>query len=355
MDGKVTVVVGGQYGSEGKGVIVAYLADRYDVHVRVGGPNAGHSFFSSGKVWKMQVIPCGWKNPNANLVLGRGMLINPEILMREIEMIEEFDPLIRTRLFVDSKAGILSEEFVQQENHTKGAIHKRIGSTGEGVGAAREARVSRGRVPFKLFEDIAEEYGLKSIMVDDTPTLIENWRKEGKDIMVEGTQGSALSMIHGPYPFVTSHDTNAAQMIADIGISPLNVTDIILVCRSYPIRVAGNSGPLKNETNWMEISKKFDREVIERTTVTKKVRRVGEWDEELVRQAVVLNAPTALAFTFADYVNPGDEGVCRYEGLSKETKDFVKYLEKTFKTPVVFVGTGAEDNDWQVVERKILK
>src|SRR5690606_3570968 len=82
--GHVLAVVGAQYGSEGKGVIVNHIANRYQVHVRVGGPNAGHSFVHKGRVWKMQVIPCGWTNPDAILVLGRGMLVNPETLALEL-------------------------------------------------------------------------------------------------------------------------------------------------------------------------------------------------------------------------------------------------------------------------------
>ncbi|KKK79193.1 hypothetical protein LCGC14_2835950, partial [marine sediment metagenome] len=141
--GTVTALVGAQYGSEGKGVIAAKIAHLYSVHVRTGGPNAGHSFIHEGKVHVQQVIPCGWKNPRAKLVIGAGMLLDMGQLRREIRVIEKYDPGILDRLWIDSAAGVLDPRFHEQEGGTKGEIHERIGSTGEGVGAARVARINR--------------------------------------------------------------------------------------------------------------------------------------------------------------------------------------------------------------------
>ena len=346
----VLAVVGAQYGSEGKGVIVNYLANRYHVHVRTGGPNAGHSFIHKGRVWKMQVIPCGWTNPEAILVLGRGMLVNPEILLRELEAIRGVDPTIDDRLIIDTQAGILDRSFHEEEGGTEGELHQRIGSTGEGVGAARIARIRRDPSRFKLAKDIADEYGLRRYLRENTPKLLQQYLKGGQNILLEGTQGSGLSLIHGPWPYVTSHDTNAAQLAADAGIPPMLVTRVLLVVRTYPIRVAGNSGPLKNELTWEEISRRVGKQVVERTTVTNKVRRIGEWDEELLDNAITLNRPTSIAITFMDYLSPQDEGKTQWGDLSSDTaKRFIRYVESRFRVQVSLIGTGGPN--WNIVDR----
>lgn len=347
-EGMIVALVGGQFGSEGKGIIAHHLANDFGVHVRVGGPNAGHSFYmngANGEKFVQQVVPCGWTNSGAKLVLGRGMLINLDILKKEVNKIKEIDPLIETRIFIDDLAGVLSPEFAKGEGHVDGEIHKRIGSTGEGVGLAREARISRGRIPFKLIRDVLNENPwLEPMVACDTPELILKWRSEGNNVMLEGTQGSGLSLIHhGHYPYCTSHDTNAAQLCADIGIPPQLVDSVILVCRTYPIRVAGNSGVLRNEISWDDLSEKLGKDVRETTTVTKKVRRIGEWDPRLVAEAVTLNAPVAIALMFMDYVTPGDEGQTVYANLSRRSKEFVTMVETQTGVPVGFIGTGGTD------------
>lgn len=348
--GRVLAVVGAQYGSEGKGVIVNHVANRYQVHVRVGGPNAGHSFVHRGRVWKMQVIPCGWTNPEATLVLGRGMLVNPETLMLELREIEQVDPTIYDRLLIDGQAGVLDPAFEREEGGTAGELHQRIGSTGKGVGAARIARIQRDSSRFKLMRDVAKQYGLERCLVEDTPRFLQDRLAKGDNILLEGTQGSGLSLIHGPWPHVTSHDTNAAQLAADVGLPPRLVARVLLVARTYPIRVAGNSGPLKNELTWEEISRRVGKQVMERTTVTNKTRRVGEWDEALIDRAVTLNGPTSMAITFIDYLSPGDEGKTRWEDLSDTAKRFVDYVERRWRVPVPLIGTGG--SVWNVIERE---
>src|SRR5690606_30399683 len=182
--GHALAVVGAQYGSEGKGVIVNHIANRYRVHVRVGGPNAGHSFVHKGRIWKMQVIPCGWTNPEATLVLGRGMLMNPDILLRELEAIREVDPTIDDRLIIDTHTGVLDRSFHEEEGGTEGELHQRIGSTGEGVGAARIARIRRDSSRFKLVKDIADGYGLQRYLRENTPKLLQRYLDNGQNILL---------------------------------------------------------------------------------------------------------------------------------------------------------------------------
>lgn len=306
--GKLTVLVGGQYGSEGKGAVAAHIADRYDIHVRVGSPNAGHTIYWNGEKHVMQVIPCGWINPKARIVIGSGALINMRLLMKELVHIMQYYPDFLKRLCIDENAGILDERFHEEEGGVNGEMHRRIGSTGEGVGPARIARLQRDPDKFRQFKDVAEEYGLEQCIYNNTSGWLAWNQDSGYNILIEGTQGSGLSLLHSHWPYCTSIDTNAAGIISEVGIAPSRVTDVLMVVRTYPIRVAGNSGPMKNEITWEDISDNIGQNVEERTTVTKKVRRVAEWDQELFEKSYTLNAPTEIALMFADYLDPEISG-----------------------------------------------
>ena len=303
--GKLTVLVGGQYGSEGKGAIAAHIANDYNVHIRVGSPNAGHTIYWSGEKHVMQSIPCGWINPNASIVIGRGALLNMKQFMKELVHIMQYYPDFLNRLVIDEEAGILDERFHEEEGGVNGEMHRRIGSTGEGVGPARIARLKRDKNEFRQFKDIAEEYGLEKCMCHNTPRMVADCQDAGLNILIEGTQGSALSLLHSYYPYCTSIDTNAAGIISEVGIAPSRVTDVLMVCRTYPIRVAGNSGPMENEITWEELNKRMGKDITpEKTTVTHKIRRIAEWDDALFKQSCILNAPTQIALTFTDYIDP---------------------------------------------------
>ena len=305
MNGKLTVLVGGQYGSEGKGAVSAFIANDYDVHVRVGSPNAGHTFYWNSAKHVMQSIPCGWVNPDAKIIIGRGALLNMKQLMKELVHILHYYPNFLDRLIIDENAGVLDEKFHEMEGGTEGEMHRRIGSTGEGVGPARMARIARDPGQFRLFKDVAEEYGLQKCMTKDTPRFIACMQDAGMNILIEGTQGSGLSLLHSYWPYCTSIDTNAAGIISEVGIAPSRVTNVLMICRTYPIRVAGNSGPMKNEITWEELGQRIGRDIApEKTTVTKKIRRIAEWDDDLFNTSCVLNAPTEIALTFADYIDP---------------------------------------------------
>lgn len=343
---KLTVVVGGQYGSEGKGAIVAHIANDYQVHVRVGSPNAGHTIYWRGAKHVMQSIPCGWINPDAKIVIGRGALLNMKQFMKELVHIMQYYPDFMKRLYIDPEAGILSEKFHEQEGGIYGEMHKRIGSTGEGVGPARVARINRDPEQFKQFKNVAEEYGLEQCLATNTPRLLAEWQEAGANVLIEGTQGSALSLLHSHWPYCTSIDTNAAGIISEVGIAPAHVTDVLMVCRTYPIRVAGNSGPMEGETSWEELAAKTNGYIKpEKTTVTKKVRRVAEWDDNLFEQSCILNRPTEIALTFADYVDPALAGTTSAEDVW-DSVELMKFFEdhalSAMGTMVKYVGTGPD-------------
>lgn len=351
MSGHVLAVVGAQYGSEGKGAVVHAIANEYTIHVRTGGPNAGHTFYHEGRKWVQQVIPCGWTNPNALMVIGRGMLLDLEILKKELDAIAEVDPTIHERLIIDERCMVLDERHHHSEGGVDGELHKRIGSTGEGVGAARIARLQRDPLKIKMLRDSVSTFGpwfgdqegwLRKLMTRDTPGLMYEAIRNGKNVLLEGTQGSGLSLIHGPWPYVTTADTNAAQLCADAGIAPTILDQTMLVMRTYPIRVAGNSGPLYNEMTWERLSAQIGVPVEERTTVTKKVRRVGEFDIFQIREAVVLNRPTSIALTFLDYAFPTLKGRDDPTDLTEDACNYLENLEDLCDAPVVLAQTGPD-------------
>jgi adenylosuccinate synthase len=361
--GKVVAIVGGQYGSEGKGVICHHLADQFDIAVRVGGPNAGHSFWFQHPEghWTKEVVqqlPVAWTNKDATLVIGPGAVVDLEQLRKEMAHVHStFDPNIRQRVRISAHAFPLTGKHHSLEGGTEGDMHRKIGSTGHGVGAARHDRMARdpstnGTVPIGQMSNYElRGYGLGNENVyEDIPSYLHSRLLQGGNVLLEGTQGSGLSLIHGPWPYCTSADTNAAQLIADAGIGPRLLDRIIMVCRTYPIRVAGNSGPMHNEITWEELNRRMGKSgITEQTTVTKKTRRIAEWDEDLVLRASVLNTPTDIAITFLDYISPEDEGKECADNLSFKSRSFIEYVETLLGISATLCGTGGPH--WSVIER----
>jgi adenylosuccinate synthase len=334
----VDVVVGGQYGSEGKGQIAAHIAPEYDVLVRVGGPNAGHSVFEDSRISKFHHIPSGARaNPNAQLIFGAGGVLNPKKILDEANQ-NEIDI---ERLAIDPQAMVITEKDIQDEI----ALTKGIGSTGQGVGAAT-ARKIMGRLPGEriLARDVPE---LKPYL-RDTGAMLDRAFWAGKKVLLEGTQGTGLSLHHGPYPFVTSRDTTVAGCLAEAGISPSRVRKVVMVCRSYPIRVQnpdhGTSGELVQELTWKEIAKRAHLdpkklEQAEMTTTTHRKRRVCEFDWALLRKSASLNAPTDIALTFSDYLHKDNRDARRFEQLDKDTIRFIEEMERIAAAPVSLIST----------------
>lgn len=324
MFGRVTVVVGGQFGSEAKGKVISFLADEFDVAVRTGSPNAGHTVFYNGEEYRLQQIPATFVNQKCILCIGAGSLIHPDTLVKEVERTDT-----KKRLFIDPQAGIIEEKHLAQERE----LIRSIGSTGKGCGAALSDRIRRK--DFLLAKDV-----FKGFQIAKTAEILNHGINEGKNVLVEGTQGFGLSLYHGKYPFVTSRDTSAANFLAEAGISPRLATEIILVVRTYPIRVAGNSGPFPKEITWKELSRRVGRNIEETSTVTQKVRRVAEFDEGIVKEAILINRPTGIALQFLNYLYPEDEGKNSWESLSGEAKTYIEKMESNLGVPITLIGTG---------------
>jgi adenylosuccinate synthase len=344
----VDVLIGGQYGSEGKGNIVAYLAREYDVMVRVGGPNAGHTVASSNGTFTYHHLPSGSREVTARLLLGPGMTIRLSGLMKEIETCG----IGVERLFIDPQATIIEDEDIETE---KGHLVSTIASTGSGSGAAAARRIlSRGKATIRLAKDVEElrpYVGSPGNYHGCTSARLEEAYRSGHSILLEGTQGSGLSIFHGDYPHVTSRDTNVAGCLAEAGISPSRIRKILMVIRPMPIRVGDPdgdkghiSGILKHATTFDEIAKFAELEAdalnaAEKTSTTNRNRKVGwfEWDQ--FRKACALNAPTDIVLTFADYLKATNRNARRFEQLDPDTIKFVEELERVSQAPVSLINT----------------
>jgi adenylosuccinate synthase len=176
---------------------------------------------------------------------------------------------------------------------------------------------------------------------------------DGKKALVEGTQGFGLSLYHSEYyPHCTSRDTTASGFLSEVGISPRMVTEVVLVLRTFPIRVAGQqAGFLRDEITWEQIRAEsgYPFVIEERTSVTKTIRRVGRFDWNLARAAIVVNRPTRIAINGLDYMDFNDFGVLQEEALSTKARVFLEELNKELATPIGYLGVGPALN--QIIER----
>ena len=339
----VDVVVGGNYGSEGKGNIAFYLAPEYDILMRVGGPNAAHTVYPTSRgTFTHFSLPSGTLAGQAVLVLGPGAVVDPPELLREIADCG----VDHDRLSIDPHVMVIEARDREEEID----LGETIGSTKSGTGAATSRRLLRGS-DVCLARDVPD---LRPF-VRPTYEILEDAYSSGKRIMLEGTQGSGLSLHHGPYPYVTSRDTNVSGCLAEAGIAPARVRRIVMVTRTYPIRVEGNSGPLTTELVWEDIEQRSGQVGLkekERTSKTNRLRRVGEPEWDLLRRSALYNGPTDIALTFADYLSIENEKAWRYEQLTEETLRYVEEVERVTGARVSLISTGFMPNRG-IIDRRL--
>src|ERR1017187_7143363 len=334
-----TIVVGGQYGSEGKGKVTALLASRLNSPwlVRCGGPNSGHTVRIDGADVILRQVPCCAEPHKATFCLAAGCVIDETVLLNELDLLK----IDRNRIVIDPRAVIVTEQDREAERNEL----RHIASTCSGNGAALVRRMSRrGEVP--LVKDSSMLRG--RCRIETVAPLLHRTLDRGGDVVVEGTQGFALSLLHGPdYPFVTSRDTTAAGFAMEVGLSPRLIDNIVVVLRTFPIRVGGTSGPFANEISWDDIRRISGAPVTvpEYTSVTKRLRRVATFDIDAAKTACRYNAPTSLAVMGLDRLEYVNSGVRNPEGLSASARAFVERLELTTGVPVAIVGTGFSTDD----------
>lgn len=309
-DQVVSVVFGGQAGSEGKGAIVGFMARRHEYRAAICSfmTNAGHTFVNKDGKVVVQQLPVAFVNRDIpHILIGAGSAITLSQLEKELN---EFDGEwnVVARLGIHPRAMIIDDVDVEweKENLTY------LGSTQKGCGAALGRKAMRSQT-VRMARDIPQ---LKDFL-KDTTMMVNQIIEDGGSVMVEGSQGFDLDINHGiSYPFCTSRGTTPQQTLADCGIAITDVTDIVSVLRTYPIRVGnvydasgaqiGHSGPFGGaELTWEEITKRSGSPVPleERTTVTKRVRRIFEMDYHRLATMKRVCDPNMVALTFTDYLD----------------------------------------------------
>ncbi len=344
-------IIGLQYGSEGKGNIAAALAPLYDGAVRVGAPNAGHTIIKDDVTYKMRQIPCAWVNPKCRLFIGPGGLINQEVLAKELYELPDSVP---HRLRIDRNAGVVTPDHIKEEEDQR--FNERLGSTAEGIGVAQAHKVRRTLT-------IAGETEALAAYITDVAREVNTMIDEGQNIQLEGTQGFGLCLNHGYYPYTTSRDILAASLLSDVGLAPSVNRFVFGVMRTYPIRVAGNSGPMgAKELTWPEVAARAGYDHIEeRTTVTKRIRRVSEIDWDLLARAVMTNRPTGVFITFADYLDAKLKGINEWDTLMESgvVRTFVEEIKTKLGVTILGLTTGPRTTDiayspeWRIIEERI--
>lgn len=330
----VTIVVGGQYGSEGKGKVVALRASQVPAPwlVRCGGPNSGHTVTVGGKDVILRQVPCCSQPDRAFFCLSAGCVIDESILLRELDLLG----ISRDRIIVDPRAVIVTDFDREEERRELGGI----GSTCSGTGSAQIRRMSRQR-GVRLSGD--SEAISARCRVETVAPLLHREIDSGNHIIIEGTQGFALSLLHGAvYPFVTSRDTTAAGFAMEVGLSPRVIDEIVMVIRTFPIRVGGTSGPFSRETTWEEVAllSGAPEAIPEYTSVTKRLRRVAHFDLDAVKIACNYNRPTSLAVMGMDRLDYVNRGITEMRNLTPRASKFLNELELATGVPVEFAGTG---------------
>jgi adenylosuccinate synthase len=347
--GFVDVLIGGQYGSEGKGQIVNYLMREYDLVVRVGGPNAGHTVPEADeKSYIYHHIPSGARTHDAHYALAPGMVVNVKKLLEEIADCK----LDYHHLSIDPKVMTISDEDIVAEE----GLYERIGSTKQGVGAATARRITdRGKDSVLMASKVPD----LAHYIRPTYDVVFDALAANKRILIEGTQGTGLSLYHGAYPYVTSRDTTVAGCLSEVGVAPGRIRKVIMVCRTYPIRVESppnsSSGRFSLEIDWGIVSERSglprkQLEDAEHTSTTKRKRRVGEFDWSLLRQAAFLNGPTDIALTFTDYLCSKNASAYRFEQLQDDTIKFIEEVERVAGAPVSLISTGKGER--RVIDRR---
>lgn len=327
----VSVVVGGQFGSEGKGKVSKIFAQKYEATavVRVGGINSGHTVIDQAKNPVIfRILPTAAIDKTAYCVLSAGSYLDVDLLFQEIKQ-AGIEP---SKVKIHPNAAVITQEQIEMERDSN--LPSRIGSTGSGTGAAVSMRVARSPA-FLRAKDVET---LRPFLCD-TSELLRAELFKGHEILIEGTQGFGLSNLHSQYyPYATSRDTTAAGFVSEAGLSPFDVTNIIMVIRSFPIRVSGKSGTLPNEITWDDVTKRANSRspIEEYTSVTKKLRRVGEFDADIVRKAITVNRPNQIVLNHMDYIyDTVDES-----GSTRQR--FLEDVQRKIDANIQYIGTDPE-------------
>jgi len=332
----IDVLLGLQWGDEGKGKIVDFLAAQYDIIARFqGGPNAGHTLYVNGKKVVLHTIPSGVFQPHCLNLIGNGVVIDPVILKKEIGTILELRPDMLQRLFVSRRAHLILPTHRALDAASEAAKGKeKIGSTLKGIGPAYMDKTGRnglrvGDVLSRNFDEkyaqlkgkhleMLRQYGqevnweewepafldavgfLRTLQVVNAEYWLDNHLDDGKKVLAEGAQGSMLDIDFGTYPFVTSSNTIAAGVCNGLGVAPSRIGEVYGISKAYCTRVGGGPFPTELEDETGDALRKAGSEF---GATTGRPRRCGWMDLVALRYAVMLSGVTRLIITKADVLD----------------------------------------------------
>jgi adenylosuccinate synthase len=331
---KNIVVVGAQWGDEGKGKVVDYLAGSFDYIARcAGGHNAGHTVIIGEQRFVLQLIPCGILRPGRKAVIGAGVVVDLEALVNEIEMLAAAGVDVNGRLFLSNRAHLIFPYHRQVEKAAESSRgSSKIGTTSRGIGPTYEDKMARRGLRVcdlldeasftRKVEAVVKEKGIvyralsgepldaggvitRALelavrvrgFVCDTAALLNVAMAEGQSVMIEGAQGTMLDIDHGTYPYVTSSSASVGGACSGLGIPPTKISGVIGVSKAYTTRVG--SGPFPTEMPDLEAKEVRDRGK-EYGAVTGRPRRCGWLDLAVLRYAVMLNGIESLVVTKLD-------------------------------------------------------
>jgi adenylosuccinate synthase len=336
------VVVGSQWGDEGKGKIVDWLSEQADIVVRFqGGHNAGHTLVIDGAIYKLSLLPSGVVRPGKLSVIGNGVVLDPRALIEEIDRLAGQGVSVTPDNLRIAENATLILPLHQQLDVARETSNSasRIGTTGRGIGPAYEDKVGRRAIRLMDLADLPalggkidrllshhnalrRGLGLEQLAgsaikdqlasvaprvlpyMDSVWSLLDRKRREGKRILFEGAQGALLDIDHGTYPFVTSSNTVAAQAATGSGLGPSAIGYVLGICKAYTTRVG--EGPFPTEQD-NEIGRRIGERGREFGTVTGRPRRCGWFDAVLVHQTVRTSGINGLALTKLDILDGFDE------------------------------------------------
>ena len=340
--GKNVVILGSQWGDEGKGKIVDLLTDKASMVARFqGGHNAGHTLVIDGKKTALHLIPSGILRDHVTCVIGNGVVLAPDALFKEINMLEERGVEVRERLQVSGSCPLILPYHIDIDQARAPSLGKsKIGTTGRGIGPAYEDKVARRALRLsdmvnmdRFAEKLAtvleyhnfaltQYYKVEPVDFDETLALAKTWaeallpmmadvtdilhtaREAGENILFEGAQGSLLDIDHGTYPFVTSSNTTAGGTATGSGFGPMYLDYVLGITKAYTTRVG--SGPFPTELH-CEIGNYLGEKGHEFGTTTGRERRCGWFDAVALRRAVRINSITGICLTKLDVLDGLEE------------------------------------------------
>jgi adenylosuccinate synthase len=326
----LNVILDGFHGDGGKGVLNSYLVleDNAAANIKSKGPSAGHTTTYNGNVYKLRMVPTGFPNPDTQLLMCVGSVVDPNIVLRELDMLEPYD--VKKRFFIDEDATAIRLGDIEKEAELK----DRIGSVQTGYSVALGRRVTRQPAEEVLIKYVPElKQYTEGIRVDD---IANDLLDDEKMVIIEGSHGMGICNFLGrEYPNCNAYPNGASALLSDVGIGPKRVDDITLVLKSYVTKVG--EGFLRGELSRDEV---IGRGWNERATVSGRDRRAAEFDDEMAKNSARKNTATQLAITCLDKLFKETAHMRDYDSLPREAKEWLEEREDAVGVPITLIKTG---------------